>query len=125
MGMRELWKGMRVLSDEEIEALGKSGDLTGFFSLYPDGTEAEIDAGYEMEAVTDFLRRGGSIGEEMSDTKTRCVEKIEDGSVDKLIEVLERFRGKKVCLMGASEIYVHISGDTVILDEENLEDTYG
>lgn len=122
MTENKLWEGMRVLSAEEVdERLAEPGMLSGFFYLYPDGTEAQIDPLYEEIDIILFLKRGGCIGEEISDNVTKFVGEIKTGTVNELIGVLERFCGKKISLMGTSGVYVHVCGDTVILDEKNLE----
>ena len=53
----------------------------------------------------------------------KCVAKLQNNTVDELIEVLEKYKGKEISLMGSSDpIHVLIENDIIILDEMNLED---
>ena len=48
---------------------------------------------------------------------------LKHNTVDELIEVLEKYRGKRISIMGPCEhILVHTEDDCVILDEVNLEE---
>lgn len=58
------WKGMRVLSDNEVDELYMHGKLAGYFKLYPDGTEAEISS-ITFTEILDHYNAGGNFGEEI------------------------------------------------------------
>ena len=48
---------------------------------------------------------------------------LKHNTVDELIEILEKYRGKRISIMGSCElILVHTEDDYVILDEVNLEE---
>ena len=50
---------------------------------------------------------------------------LKENTVDELIEVLEKYRGKKITIMGSCEpILVYTENEYVILEEINLEEEY-
>ena len=58
------WEGMRRISLIEARRLHESISLNGFYYLYPDGTEGEID-GYDWGDILNHYGYGGEIGDDM------------------------------------------------------------
>ena len=58
------WKGMRILSDNEVGELYAGKKLDGYYRLYPNGTEAVID-GITFTEILDHYNAGGKFGEEL------------------------------------------------------------
>lgn len=63
--MEYRWLGMRVLKWNEVKALHEKGKLTGCYKLYPDGTEGQIDSGYDWGEIERHYENGGGFGEEL------------------------------------------------------------
>lgn len=61
--MKYKWHGMRVLDSEEVDILYQQGKLDGYYKLFPDGTEAQID-GITLQEIADHYNNGGEFGEE-------------------------------------------------------------
>ena len=59
------WLGMRTLKWEEVNKLHKSGNLAGIYRLNPDGTESEIESGYDWKDIETHHENGGGFGEEL------------------------------------------------------------
>lgn len=60
------WQGMRKMNWQEVNELARNRELAGYFLLYDDGTEAEIDADYQFEDIVAHYQAGGEFGEERS-----------------------------------------------------------
>lgn len=63
--MEYKWLGMRVLEWNEVKELHEKGELTGCYKLYPDGTEGQIDSGYDWSEIECHYKNGGGFGEEL------------------------------------------------------------
>lgn len=59
------WLGMRILGWGEVKELHESGNLSGIYRLYPDGTESEIESGYDWKDIEAHHENGGGFGEEL------------------------------------------------------------
>lgn len=59
------WLGMRTLSWEEVKQLHESGELAGYFLLYPDGSEGQIERGYDWKSIEAHHENGGGFGDEL------------------------------------------------------------
>lgn len=59
------WLGMRTLKWEEVNKLHESGNLVGIYRLNPDGTESEIESGYDWKDIEAHHENGGGFGEEL------------------------------------------------------------
>lgn len=56
------WLGMRVLDSDEVDEIYQREGLNGYYKLYPDGTETEID-GITLQEIADHYNSGGEFGE--------------------------------------------------------------
>lgn len=59
------WLGMRTLEWKEVKELHESGNLAGIYKLNPDGTESEIESGYDWKSIEAHHENGGGFGEEL------------------------------------------------------------
>ena len=60
------WNGMRKIPWEEVkDILRKNGNLAGYYYLYDDDTEGQIDASDSIVDIMDHHDRGGEFGEEL------------------------------------------------------------
>ena len=59
--------GMRKLSVDEVLDKIADGQLVGYYLLYDDNTEAEIEPGYKPEDILRHLSNGMEIGEEIEE----------------------------------------------------------
>ena len=59
------WLGMRRLDWEEVKRLHGNGGLTGYFMLYPDGSEGQIGSGYDWRDIEVHHLNGGGFGDEL------------------------------------------------------------
>lgn len=59
------WPGMKKLSWEEVQHIHKTTGLTGYFILYSDETESEIDADYKWSDIEDLYMKGAEFGYEL------------------------------------------------------------
>lgn len=62
--MAYTWDGMKKISWMKVSWLHSNGGLVGYFKLYPDGTEAQIEPGYTWDEILSHLKNGGEFGEE-------------------------------------------------------------
>lgn len=67
------WKGMRVLSSTEVGERYFNKKLAGYYKLYPDGTEAEIDK-ITFPEILDHYKAGGKFGEEIPTIKLKLLD---------------------------------------------------
>lgn len=58
------WTGMRKLDWEEVKKLHENGGLVGCFKLYPDGSEGQIESGYDWRDIEAHHLNGGGFGSE-------------------------------------------------------------
>lgn len=63
--MEYRWLGMRTLTWEEVKELHEKNELAGCYKLYPDGTEGQIDSGYDWKEIAKHYENGGGFGEEL------------------------------------------------------------
>ena len=56
------WEGMQKISFEEAVRLYSTAELTGYYKLYPDGTEAMIDKELDLQELIFHYDQGGEIG---------------------------------------------------------------
>lgn len=63
--MEYKWLGMRTLKWEEVKELHENNELAGCYKLYPDGTEGQIDSGYDWKDIEHHYENGGGFGEEL------------------------------------------------------------
>ena len=50
---------------EEVKKLHDSGNLVGIYRLNSDGTESEIESGYDWKSIEAHHENGGNFGEEL------------------------------------------------------------
>ena len=63
--MAYTWTGMRKLSWEEVKEIHADGGLAGYFFLYPDGSENQIESGYDWKDIEAHHLTGGEFGDEL------------------------------------------------------------
>ena len=63
--MEYKWLGMRTLTLEEVKEMHEKGELVGCYKLYPDGTETQIDSGYDWKDIESHYKNGGGFVEEL------------------------------------------------------------
>lgn len=63
--MAYTWCGMKKMSWRDVLELHDREELVGCFLLYPDGTEAEIEDGYDFEEIIRHHQSGGEFGYEL------------------------------------------------------------
>lgn len=56
------WDGMRKIPWSAVIDMHLNHTLAGCFYLYPDGTEAEIQADYKTEDIVKHHENGGEFG---------------------------------------------------------------
>jgi len=62
--MAYTWKGMRVLTLDEVDELYRKDSLAGYYLLYPDNTESMIDE-INLKEIIDHVSNGVKFGEEL------------------------------------------------------------
>lgn len=67
------WKGMRILNQDEVGNLYSSGRLTGYYKLYPDGTESEISS-ISFSEIIEHYSAGGKFGEEIPTVELKLLD---------------------------------------------------
>ena len=65
------WQGMKKLSWGEVKKLHENGGLAGYFMLYPDGSEGQIENGYDWRDIEAHHLNGGDFGTEKKITDCR------------------------------------------------------
>lgn len=58
------WHGMRVIPWEKVKELHEKGGLAGYYQLYPDNSEKQIEEGYTWQDIQQHYENGGEFGEE-------------------------------------------------------------
>lgn len=63
--MAYTYECMRKLSWDDVMRLHQSEGLQGYYKLYEDGSEGQIDQGYTWEEIEEHYSYGGEFGEEV------------------------------------------------------------
>lgn len=82
--MAYTWKGMRVLSLDEVDRLYRENSLGGYYILYPDNTEAMIED-ISLKEIIKYVNDGCKFGEERPTTKMT----LPDGKVIMVPDIVD------------------------------------
>lgn len=89
------WKGIKTLSEIEINRRLETGDLIGCYLLYPDGTKSLVEENTTKEDIYKHYNRGGEFGVEKA-INLRTGRDYDSDNESPDMTIVRTVQGKKV-----------------------------